>query len=103
MTDLKPCPFCGGEKVSGPIFLDEDAPSWMVWCEMCNCSARVHGATESAAAQGWNRRASGWMDVDAAQLVEGNRYELARSEGTATWFDNEEMVGGLTRRSLTSS
>ena len=50
-TELKPCPFCGGEaKV-----MDMGYPHW-VYCE--ECGAKVHGGTndERDSIAAWNRR-----------------------------------------------
>ena len=55
MTELKPCPFCGSNKVSlnhcglekGVVF---------VMCDVC-CSFGPNGVHDEDAAKKWNRRA----------------------------------------------
>ena len=59
MTELKPCPFCGGEaKIS-----DMGYPHW-VFCE--KCGARIHGYTtdERDSIEAWNRRADDDRNTD---------------------------------------
>lgn len=55
MDELKPCPFCGGDrvKVTKPTM-------WQAWCMDCKAigAARL---TEQEAAEAWNTRASGWI------------------------------------------
>lgn len=54
MTNLKPCPFCGGE----PKLMQ----AW-VECKKCRAMAAVSG-TRNDAVSAWNRRADGWVSVD---------------------------------------
>lgn len=60
MSDLKPCPFCGGEArlVSGP------PGCHYVMCEECYATSDDRGAERSIAA--WNRR----TPADLAAAVE---------------------------------
>jgi Lar family restriction alleviation protein len=56
MTELKPCPFCGGEAEVTPI-------AWnIIQCTRCTCQLIVlpipEGATEEYAIEAWNRRAN---------------------------------------------
>ena len=66
MTELKPCPFCGGEAsascerkanylymVSMPIFTIE----CRVGCEKCGIYFRQNSVRYEEAAEAWNRRA----------------------------------------------
>lgn len=63
MTDLKPCPFCGGEaKLSGQYEI-EGISAWAVYCGRSPsdffCGAQVTSiASEEKAIEAWNRRAS---------------------------------------------
>lgn len=54
MSELKPCPFCGGDAKE---FTGEDAKPyrWTVECE--NCGAHVGEETRYKARLKWNRRA----------------------------------------------
>ena len=56
MTDLKPCPFCGGEATIFPYL--ELGNLHMVKCRNCNIS-RV-GKSEGEAVKEWNNRPSNW-------------------------------------------
>lgn len=52
MTELKPCPFCGGNAV----VMNMGYPHW-IYCE--KCGAKVHGGVfgdVSASVDAWNRR-----------------------------------------------
>lgn len=52
MTELKPCPFCGGEaELTG-----FNAPEYWVWCPSCKASTDAHTGKENAVAA-WNTRA----------------------------------------------
>ena len=51
MTELKPCPFCGGE-ASMYIAYDD---GYYVCCDECGCGLPVYN-TEEEAIEAWNRR-----------------------------------------------
>lgn len=53
-TDLKPCPFCGGE-ANVKMWCEPDTP-YLVMCESCKASVNDY-ATEAEAIEAWNRRA----------------------------------------------
>lgn len=58
MTDLKPCPFCGGEaQRSSNVAYDNQADfEWFeVKCPECGCSTAMY-ATTSEAIEAWNAR-----------------------------------------------
>lgn len=60
MTELLPCPFCGGEAKLFHNTQAEDARNWW-WIAYCvnedNCGAGIGGgASEAAAITQWNRR-----------------------------------------------
>ena len=63
MTDLKPCPFCGGKAESdeaecGPDAFEEGGIPWghaaYAGCEACGLY--FHGDTEAYCIAAWNRR-----------------------------------------------
>ena len=53
MTELKPCPFCGGEAIGGKNYLGQ----YSAGCINENCFARVFANTKKDAEKRWNRRA----------------------------------------------
>lgn len=58
MSDLKPCPFCGGAAV---MKKNKYSSGYYVICLSHNCSmivATCQRETEEEAAEAWNRRAS---------------------------------------------
>ena len=74
--ELKPCPFCGGDKIDFSVKTTNDYPFWYVamYCKSCHCygartratvqtngwiGRRAIEASEEArkiAAEAWNRR-----------------------------------------------
>lgn len=57
MSDLKPCPFCGGKAVMR-MWLPEGVESGDVGCVECDA--------EMSSIEIWNTRADGWVSVDTA-------------------------------------
>jgi hypothetical protein len=61
MSELKPCPFCGGEAE----YREYDDSVWFQ-CSNFDCQAtrvwKFDGRRD--AAEDWNRRASGWISVE---------------------------------------
>ncbi len=51
-TELKPCPFCGGE---AKIVNDEEFEVFFAICKHCNASTRLFD-DEVVAIEAWNRR-----------------------------------------------
>lgn len=70
MSELRPCPFCGGEaEISQYYYTDEDTPLTVARCE--ECGATVTETGNAYASELWNRRT---VDVDELnRMVE--RYE----------------------------
>ena len=63
MSDLKPCPFCGGEAGIGEYDSDPDGPFYFVNCTDCMASTNVllggqYRFTEAEAIAAWNTRAT---------------------------------------------
>ena len=58
MTELLPCPFCGGE-----ADLHHDA---MIHVECLGCTASAYAFDQSAAIAAWNRRAPVWQPIATA-------------------------------------
>lgn len=65
MSNLKPCPFCGGEAFAKSIYPHDsfgrqsDTPYWSVEChewDICGASVTGH-MTKDEAFTAWNRRA----------------------------------------------
>ena len=60
MTELKPCPFCGGEAVLVPT-LDTTVREWFVTCANLHCNVLACRTkrfyTEAEAIEAWNTRA----------------------------------------------
>lgn len=57
MEGLKPCPFCGSEKLSMCVD-DIDEEFWGVMCLACGGSIYPDKSSEKEAIEAWNRRAS---------------------------------------------
>ena len=67
MTELKPCPFCGGEpRIQGHTF-HEHSSTYGVVCLDCGCETRQFYPSAKEAEEAWNRRAS---DEQAEALPE---------------------------------
>ena len=62
MTELKPCPFCGGEASLGEKNMGRGVYGAVVRCTNCGCeskaySARLDWCANEMATEAWNRRA----------------------------------------------
>jgi hypothetical protein len=66
MSELKPCPFCGGEAKLATKAMGHGALGAFVYCEDCCCESksfpvRADWCANEMAANAWNRRAEdGW-------------------------------------------
>lgn len=54
---LKPCPFCGGDKILVAQTLDQKAPNWYATCHRATCAFTGYSATQAQAIAAWNQRA----------------------------------------------
>jgi len=59
MSELKPCPFCGGK----PRGQSVGAKNWCIYCADCESRTRRYYPTWEEACAAWNLRASGWISV----------------------------------------
>lgn len=59
MSELKPCPMCGCEKIKISEILLEPASLGLKTHKVCcfNCSAQIYRGDEKEAITAWNRRA----------------------------------------------
>ena len=60
MTELRPCPFCGGKAwaYSGTTYHFESGFGWICACKSCDAQGQI-GETKKAAVMNWNRRTPG--------------------------------------------
>lgn len=66
MSELKPCPFCGGRAdfISGTL-RESGFKFYRVFCSNCQSRTYMHNYV-SDAADLWNTRTSGWQPIEAA-------------------------------------
>lgn len=71
MSELKPCPFCGGE-ARLTSFDDGPVKRWFIQCKKhIECGGRmIAKPTETEAIVAWNRRASDNKDAEIERLKE---------------------------------
>ena len=80
MTELLPCPFCGGEAELHPTYdMDtNEVDGWFVWCnnDACECKPETNQHfTEAEAIAAWNSRAERTCrDV----AIEGEWFECSK-------------------------
>lgn len=90
MTELKPCPFCGGE-----ANVDKQEEDFLVECEPCQVSRLGWTDSRPEAIAAWNRRADGWVSVDE-RLPEGvGTYLVSYADGLVSitsWLDGSWMM-----------
>ena len=83
MTELRECPFCGGD-VQAWEPPDCDFPH--VSC--LHCDARLDANTMPRAISAWNRRADDWQPIETAPR-DGTRIMV--SDGQNIWFDSQRV------------
>ena len=54
MTELRKCPFCGGEAETYPYYCPD---GWYIGCGECSCDLGVFDTKEEAI-EAWNKRVS---------------------------------------------
>ena len=64
MSNLKPCPFCGGNA----DYHETDKSKWLVECQSCIISTSVPTHGKEMAAEYWNRR----TPIDPEQIMRDN-------------------------------
>ena len=73
MSELLPCPFCGGEaELTG-----FDAPEYWVWCPSCKASTDAH-TCKGGAIEAWNTRYDQQLDAIPATEENMARYGWVR-------------------------
>ena len=64
MSELKPCPFCGGEAK-----INENYSGYIPYCTNRECAGdKVFFDTDEEAIEEWNKRADNWISVDGEDL-----------------------------------
>lgn len=92
MSELKPCPFCGGEaELTG-----FDAPEYWVWCPNCKASTDAH-TCKGGAIEAWNTRAERTCRMtDRGECSECGAY-IVRA-----WTEVHDFNGDMKRIDLRS-
>ena len=92
MTDLKPCPFCGGkaETTLGPI-----PGKWGTRCKVCDVWRDDRVATEAEAIAAWNSRTV-QAQIDAAVEAERERCAKVADVRADLIEDAIKWGGGIT-------
>ncbi len=89
MTDLKPCPFCGGVN----ILSGGDDKYVGVWCDDCGAS----GPNGYNCGSDWNRRASPWQPIETAPR-DGTSVDLWIESGRGGYrLENHCFINGSWR------
>ena len=93
MTDLLPCPFCGGEaKIKHVTQLWEPRNSYWAQCDNCRMSGK-HFTTEAEAISAWNTRGAGTCENKHKSIT-----SFWCSECDAATSDGFADVGGKVER-----
>lgn len=89
MTELKPCPFCGGTNIA---VAKED--EWEVMCMDCfaNVGACCSYYTEAEAIEAWNKRVS--CNTGARYKVAG-LFERMKVDNPRMYFPDDGCMAGL--------
>jgi Lar family restriction alleviation protein len=89
MTELKPCPFCGGDVFGRP---DENQKVKYVHCITCGTEGPAAHTMEDAADK-WNTRQSPWISVgDRLPEEQGFYFSLDDcGRGNVDWFSGKDF------------
>ena len=68
---MKPCPFCGSERVLRYLYDNYPTPRYKVCC--FDCSAQMYRGTEEEVTEAWNRRAEDKDLFDAVSNIDWGR------------------------------
>jgi Lar family restriction alleviation protein len=89
--NLKPCPFCGGNKIE----LDNMSALFCSWiCRCSGCNATITGggnSTKESTIKAWNRRAPEWFSVDKVRPLGERKCLVATKKAslvklTVAWY-----------------
>lgn len=83
MTELKPCPFCGGKAKTFRMAFEL---CWDVVCTDNTCPNTTLYNSRSAAITAWNRRADGWISVSERLPEEGQEVLVYVQDDDLFWL-----------------
>lgn len=90
MTELKPCPFCGGEaEIKHVDWFEPGNYAYGAKCEKCGAESRI-GDTEAEAIAAWNTRAA--IEFDNWFYLPKPREAVAKIAETVNSFDGEKWT-----------
>ena len=93
MTELKNCPFCGGEAIRSFTHIDV-INIWSVECPKCGAEI-ADDESQDAADTHWNTRADGWQDIADAPELERVRvagWQPRSSTCQGYWWHHEDVI-----------
>lgn len=97
MSDLRECPFCGGEARLVGIQKTGEAPfnHWIIQCTKCLCGTDWEDGKENAT-KAWNARRSPWVKCsDRLPSEKGNYFIWAHPEDTPVGFADKVYWDGI--------
>lgn len=69
LAALKPCPFCGGDKIIVSQTLDQQGPNWYATCHRATCAFTGYSSTKAEAITAWNTRTGQLVPVPSVERV----------------------------------
>ena len=69
LAALKPCPFCGGDKIIVSQTLDQQGPNWYATCHRATCAFTGYSSTKAEAIAAWNTRTGQLVPVPSVERV----------------------------------